>query len=337
LEVWFKVRRLVVRRPWLAVATITVSTLVVGSLTSSAVARGQMTAGKPAYDRDFPDPHLLLVGRTYYAYSTQVGDTNVPVMRSSDLTNWSRRSDALPELPDWASAGSTWAPTVLAQRSGYVLYYTVRQTSSDRQCVSVATGAEPDGPFRDTSKAPLVCQRSRGGSIDPSVFTDTSGASYLLWKSDDNAEGRKTSLWARPLNADGVGFVRSSVPVRLLTQRERWQAPAIEGPAMVRSGDTHYLFYGAGGWNSSTSAIGYAACRSPLGPCTDRSTSGPWLDSDPDGDAPVGPQGPSVFVDRSGGMRLGFAAWNGRVGYPRGVRSLWTAPLSFDDGGPRLG
>jgi hypothetical protein len=49
-------------------------------------------------------------------------------------------------------------------------------------------------------------------------------------------------------------------------------------------------------------------------------------------DGPVG-----RFVDRDGRTCLGFAAWNGRVGYPKGVRSLWTAPLSFDDGIPRLG
>jgi beta-xylosidase len=326
-----------VQRARLAMATMAVTTVVVGSFTTTAVARDQPARVTPAYAGDFPDPHLLLVGRSYYAYSTQVGKTNVPVMRSADLTHWSRRSDALPQLPDWASPGSTWAPSVLAQRSTYVLYYTVRQTSSGRQCVSIATGAAPDGPFRDTSSAPLVCQRSLGGSIDPSVFTDTSSASFLLWKSDDNAHDRKPSLWARPLTPDGTGFVRSSVPVRLLTQAARWQAPAIEGPAMVRSDDTYYLFYGAGGWNSSASAIGYATCRGPLGPCTDRTTSGPWLDSGPDGDAPVGPQGPSLFVDRDGRTRLGFAAWNGRVGYPRGVRSLWTAPLDFDAGVPRVG
>ena len=322
------------RRGWLMAATFGITTVMVASSVPSAVARDRTVAVKPAYDRDFPDPHLLRVGRTYYAYSTQVGETNVPVMRSSDLTHWSRRSDALPRLPGWASPGSTWAPTVLPQRSAYVLYYTVKQTSSGRQCVSMAAAAEPDGPFRDTSNGPLVCQRSLGGSIDPSVFTDDSGASYLLWKSDNNADGRKTSLWARPLGANGLGFARSSVAVRLLNQTARWQAPAIEGPSMVREGDSYYLFYGAGGWDSATSAIGYATCRSPLGPCDDRSTSGPWLDSEGNGDAPVGPQGPSVFVDRSGRTRLGFAAWNGDVGYPRGVRSLWTARLSFADGTP---
>jgi beta-xylosidase len=321
----------------LAVATMTAALLVAGSSASAPVARAGAADRKPAYDRDFPDPHLLQVDGTYYAYSTQVGKTNVPVMRSPDLTRWSRRSDALPRLPGWASPGSTWAPTVLARQSSYVLYFTVRQTSSGLQCVSVATADEPDGPFRDTSEGPLVCQRSRGGSIDPAVFTEASGAAYLLWKSDDNAEGRKTSLWAQPLAADGVGFVRSSVPVRILSQTARWQAPAVEGPSMVRSAGTYYLFYGAGGWDSSTSAIGYATCRSPLGPCTDRTTRRPWLDSAPDGGAPVGPQGPSAFVDLDGRTRLGFAAWNGRVGYPRGVRSLWIAALSFDDGVPRLG
>jgi beta-xylosidase len=320
----------------MAVTTLLVGTVAAGPA-ATAMAHGQVAPAAPAYAGDFPDPHLLLVGRTYYAYSTQVGATNVPVMKSSDLTHWSRRSDALPRLPGWASPGSTWAPTVLANGATYVLYYTARQTWSGRQCVSMATGTAPGGPFTDTSQAPLVCQLSLGGSIDPSVFTDAQGTSYLLWKSDNNADGRRTSLWAQPLAADGAGFARSSAPVRLLTQTAAWQAPAIEGPSMVQWGKTYVLFYGAGDWSSSTSAIGYAACQSPLGPCTDRSTAGPWLATDPDGDPPVGPQGPGVFVDRTGRTRLSFAAWNGPVGYPVGVRSLWTAPLSFVGGIPTLG
>jgi beta-xylosidase len=304
---------------------------------ASGTPRPQGPAVTPAYGGDFPDPSLMVAGGRYYAYSTQVGATNVPVMHSSDLVHWSRRSDALPRLPAWASPGSTWAPTVVAGRGGYLLYYTVRQTSSGRQCVSVATAAAPAGPFTDASDGPLVCQLSHGGSIDPSVFTDARGTAYLLWKSDDNALGQKTSLWSRPLAADGAGFARFSVPVRLLTQTAAWQAPAIEGPSMVEASRGFYLFYGAGDWKSSSSAIGYATCASPLGPCTDRSTVGPWLASGTDGAPPIGPQGPAVFVDGKGRTRLAFAAWNGPVGYPLGARALFTAPLSFPNGRPTLG
>jgi hypothetical protein len=121
-----------------------------------------------------------------------------------------------------------------------------------------------------------------------------------------------------------------------VVEPEEWFCGHCGAPSR-RSSGSYYHSYGAGGWDSSTSAIGYATCDSPLGPCTDRSTGGPWLDGDPDGDAPVGPQGPAVFVDRRGRIRLGFAAWNGRVGYPRGVRSLWIAALSFEGGVPRVG
>jgi beta-xylosidase len=290
-----------------------------------------------SYGGDFPDPHVLVVGRVYYAYSTNVAGLNVPVMSSTDLTSWTATSDALRPLPGWASPGRTWAPTVLAKSGVYVMYYTVTQTSTGRQCLSVATAAGPMGSFTDTSSGPLVCQGVRGGSIDPYVFTDPQGSSYLLWKSDDNALGRRTSLWGRPLDAGGAGFEPLSSPVRLLTQSADWQAPAIEGPAMVKSGKTYFLFYGANDWNSSSSAIGYATCSRPLGPCVDRSTGGPWFATNPSGTAPLGPQGPTIFTDTTGGLRLGFAAWKGAVGYANGgVRALWTARLSFVSGKPTL-
>jgi hypothetical protein len=290
-----------------------------------------------AYPGDFPDPYVLVAGGTYYAYSTNVAGVNVPVMTSTNLATWTPTSEALPHLPAWASSGRTWAPTVLARGVTYVLYYTVTQTSTQRQCVSAATAASPTGPFTDTSSGPLVCQLDRGGSIDPYVFTDSQGSSYLLWKTDDNALGRPTSLWGRLLAANAVGFAARSSAVRLLNQTAAWQAPAIEGPAMVRSGRTYFLFYGANDWNSSRSAIGYATCSTPLGPCVDRSASGPWFATSPSGTPPLGPQGPTVFTDLTGTNRLGFSAWNGTVGYANGgARALWTDPLSFVNGKPTL-
>jgi beta-xylosidase len=279
--------------------------------------------------QDFPDPTILLDGGLYYAYSTNAAGHNIPVMTSSDLRTWSDPTDALPELPSWAHGGRTWAPAVVEVAGSYRMYYSPIHAASGRECISMATAETPLGPFHDTSTAPLVCQLNRGGSIDPYVFNDPTG-SYLIWKSEDNAIDRPTNIWARPLDPITGLFTAGSLTVRLLTSTAEWQEPSLEGPAMTVHDGIHYLFYGANDWATADSGIGYATCLSALGPCVDRTTAGPWMTGSRGGDAPHGPQGPTVFTDTSGTTRLAFAAWSGNVGYRiHGRRALWTAPLDY--------
>jgi hypothetical protein len=276
---------------------------------------------------------------TSTANATQTGTISVQRMDSSDLSTWRSLGDALPLLPLWAEWGHTWAPSVVQRGLLYVLYYTARHRDSGRQCISTAVSLFPQGPFLDLSLSPWLCQLDRGGSIDPYAFVDNDGTPYLLWKSDDNALGRPTSLWGQRLSADGLSRVGS--PVRLLTQDQPWEAPAIEGPAMVRpppgagASAPYYLFYGANRWDSADAAIGYATCASPLGPCTKATTTGPWMATH--GNA-VGPSGPTIFTDTAGGLRIGYHAWSpGKVGYHTGgVRSLWIDRLSFANGQPAV-
>src|SRR5258706_4490866 len=160
----------------------------------------------PVFDGDFPDPFVLVSGGRYFVYGTQTGDLNVQVMESADLARWEHRGEALPELPRWAARGRTWSPAVLEREGGFALYYAVRHQGAGRQCISVATGSDPAGPFVDRSEGPLIFQEDRGGSIDPSPFVDAGGTAYLLWKSDDNAIGRSPSLWGGPLQPHGRGL-----------------------------------------------------------------------------------------------------------------------------------
>jgi hypothetical protein len=308
----------------------------------------------PSYSGDFPDPSVLRVGTTYHAYSTQVGFTNIPTMQSPTLLpNWTTPTEALPKLPRWASWGYTWAPSVLANGSSYLMYYTVRDTRYTRQCISVATSTNPAGPFTDNSKGPLVCQLNNGGSIDPSAFVDASGVTYLLWKSDDNSIGHPTHLWGQRLTTNGRSLVGS--PVDLLdaggstTSPPTWEDWVIEGPSLVLSGSTYYLFYGGNHWDQTTSGIGYATCNGPLGPCTKKTVSSPWMATNPNvSGSPVGPQGPSFFTDAIGQQHIAFDAWTcsptstscqtGGAGYSNGyVRSLWLDTISFSNGVPVAG
>jgi predicted NBD/HSP70 family sugar kinase/GH43 family beta-xylosidase len=234
--------------------------LVLAVLLAGCGGGASKTFRNPVYSRDFPDPFVLQVGGTYYAYATNGNGANVQTATSKDLVHWTPGPDALPKLGSWDFPGSTWAPEVAARADGtYVLYYTA---SSGTQCIGRAVATSPQGPFVDRFDGPLVCQKSDGGSIDP----DPSG-SYLYWKNDGNSIGRTTHIWAQRLSSDGLRLVGAAHVVE--TNDAVWEANVVEGPEMVVHDGRHYLFYSGGHYNEDNYAVGYATCTGPLGPCAD--------------------------------------------------------------------
>jgi hypothetical protein len=214
----------------------------------------------------------------------------------------------------------------------YVMYYTVRDTTLNMQCISVATSSAPGIPFTDGSSSPLVCQATHGGSIDPNPYLDPlSGKLYLMWKSDDNSIGESTHIWGQQLSSNGLSFAPGTSPSLLLSESASWQGSVVEGPTVVQNGSFYYLFYGANSYNSASSGIGYATSRSVLGVYNNRSTFSPWLGTTTNAQ---GPQGPMIFEDSSDRTSMAVAAWHGAVGYPNGgVRALWIGRLSFNRSG----
>lgn len=291
----------------------------------------------PVDTRDFPDPAVISTGAGYYAYATGSHGTNLQVMSSPDLIHWGPITDPLLGLPKWATSGLTWAPGVAYIGGQYVMYYTTTETASGDQCISVATSPVPGGPFVDSSSGHFICQTDKGGSIDANPIV-VNGVPYLLWKSDDNHLGSNhpTHLWSQQLNPDGLSLV-SGAPTLLLTgSLSNWQKPVTEGPTMVAApGGGFDLFYGAGWWNTTSAGIGYATCPSPLAPCTNRSTSQPWMATNPWIEK-NGPSGPDVFTDKVGQLHIAYHAWGAAVGYPAGQRMLWIDTLSFKRSGPSV-
>jgi beta-xylosidase len=294
---------------------------------ATRAARGIVPLRAPASAGRLADPAILVDGGTYYVYATRTGQLDIPAAASTDLRHWSPLTNALPALPAWAERGRTWAPSVVRHGGQYVLWYTVRHRDSGRMCISVATGTQPLGPYHDRSEGPAICQFERGGSIDPDVFVDEDGAAYLVWKSEDNVFGQPTSLWGAALDESGT---RLGEARHLLARGAEWQGLIIEGPALTRHGGGYYLFYGANAWQSTSAAIGFARCESPLGPCEEQSTRAPWLA----GDATVlGPSGPQFSRSPSGATLLAYHGWDQCVG--RGCRrALFVDELQFRGGQP---
>jgi arabinan endo-1,5-alpha-L-arabinosidase len=282
------------------------------------------------YPFDFPDPNVILVGQTYYAYATNSVAGNIQIVDSTDLKHWTAVGNALPHLPSWAATGYTWAPSVTRIGGHYNLYYAVDPMGKTTECISVATAGSPQGPFTDTSATPLECQPSLGGSIDPSVFVDTNGTPSLLWKSGGPGTSK---IWTQQLDPTGKSFVAGSTPTNILSPDQSWEAGTVEAPDLVAVNGRYLLFYSGNDWGTANYAVGVATCAAPSGPCTDASPTA-ILSS---GDGMAGPGGESIFQDAQGDWWIAFAAWNpGAVGFPNS-RGLYVRSLTMTGAVPTVG
>jgi hypothetical protein len=299
----------------------------VSAVASSCRSAQSGGGGGPVSPFDFPDPEVIRVGGTYFAYATNSGAGNVQVLESTDLEQWAVLGDALPRLPSWARANGTWAPGVLPLNGAYFLYYTTTVAASGRHCISVAVADQPNGPFVDSTTGPLVCQTSLGGSIDPGPFVDVKGVPYLTWKSQGS--GSSPAIWVQQLSQSGTSLA-GSTPSLLIRPSQTWEGGVVEGPAMLVEAGHYYLFYSANNWNSGKYAIGVALCQGPTGPCA-KPLGRPVLATQ---GQLSGPGGPSLFTDPGGGLWMAFHAYvPPAVGYPNS-RLLFIRQVKFAFGLP---
>ena len=307
----------------------------------------------PVFKTDFADAFVLPTQTGFFGYATNAADfkANVPMARSTNLTDWAlikdgeKLHDAMPVLPAWARPGFTWAPEVIATSAGYVLHFTAKDRKSGLQCIGAALSASPVGPFRSSATAPLVCQTALGGTIDSSPFRDADGKLFLYYKNDGNNPSfrKPTDIFVQRLTDDGLSVTGEAKP--LLRNDRGWEAHVIEAPTMVRHGKTYALFFSANhyGWETdqeiSVYAIGYASCAGPMGPCTD-ARENPILHSYNTKAAGClsGPGHQAVF---GVGARqfIAFHAWAATPGCRKldDKRFLYVAPLLWEGETPKVG
>jgi beta-xylosidase len=301
----------------------------------------------PVFSSDFPDPHVVRVDGTYYAYSTNSANQNVPVISSEDLATWARERDGMPGLPSWTGLnfGTRWAPGVIQIGETFVLYFVACDANyrppsyqgqvcvlpvdaTERQCIGVATADNPAGPFVDDRAKPFICQYDLGGSIDPYPFRDQDDQLYLYWKNDGNCCGKPVGLWVQALSDDGLKL--TGEPVELIQRDQPWEIPLIENPAMVEHEGAYYLFYSGNRWDTHEYAVGYAVCESATGPC-EKPLDRPIFKFT---QQVFGPGGEAFFNDKDGNLIMAYHAWPApKVGYPQGQRMLFIDPVTFDENG----
>jgi arabinan endo-1,5-alpha-L-arabinosidase len=289
---------------------------------------GPEADGNPVLDEDFPDPDILEVDGTYYAYATNTAQLNVQVATSSDLESWEMSdADALPELPSWVIPGKTWAPEVTQfGPDRFVMYPTTTNFDPTFQCIAVATATSPEGPFEIVGEEMLICPAEEGGAIDASTFTDDDGTRYLLWKNDGNCCGFDTWLYLAPLSEDGLTL--AGEPTRLVKQDQEWEGDLVEAPTLVKRDGTYVLMYSANSYGGEEYAIGYATADAVTGPYTKGEE--PLFTTEAGDGVYIGPGGQDVVVSPDGQDLLAFHSWYGGITY----RAMNTLELQWEDGRP---
>lgn len=151
------------------------------------------TGHNPVLKGLYADPDILQAGDTYYIYPTTDGfsgwsGTQFHAFSSTDLLNWKDEGVILDLATDdvpWA-VGSAWAPAI-AERDGKYYYYFCGKRPDQVSCIGVAIATKPAGPFKALENPIITLEQavSEGvkiwQTIDPYIFTDEDGTSYLYF------------------------------------------------------------------------------------------------------------------------------------------------------------
>jgi hypothetical protein len=249
---------------------------------------------------NFPDSSIITVGGVTYAFATNDGaGHNIPVTSNPKFNNpngWSEITDAFPVdgVPafgddGWAVEGTTWAPDVnhLKDYDGsFAMYYSPALQDNDGiHCLGLARSANVEGPYNDSSTAPLICPEEAGGAIDAAGFLDSDSKRYVVYKIDgpainnggycaspDNPPSTNTSLMLQQVENDGYTTIGG--PAVLFNNEGESDSYNVEAPILVKSEEgVYFLFFSSGCYNADSYTVSYVSSKTSVwGPYGKRTT-----------------------------------------------------------------
>lgn len=290
--------------------------------------RGDGTYQNPVLAGDYSDPDAIPVGDAYYLVSSSFTNApGLPILRSTDLVNWTIIGHALTTIPPQAHhsvprrGGGVWAPAIRHRNGQFLIYYADPDFG-----VFLVTAKDPAGPW---SKPVLVDDRK--GIIDPAPFWDDNGEGWLVNAWARSRAGFANIITARRLNKTGDKTVGE--PITLIDGERLPKASTsigpfpwmtTEGPKLYKQDGWYYIFAPSGsvkgGWQ------GVFRSRKLEGPYEGRNV----LDQGPT--AINGPHQGAWVTTPSG--EDWFLHFQDTDSYGRRV---WLEPMVWKDGWPVIG
>ncbi|MCM1178173.1 MAG: family 43 glycosylhydrolase [Clostridium sp.] len=214
-----------------------------------------------------PDPDVIRADDGYfYLYATEhnrndANMKNSPIMRSSDLVNWTRAGAMFtdsthPQITDQNPAG-IWAPSVNMVGNRYVIYYS-QPGKNYKHAIGVAVSDNPAGPFTDLGK--LIDSNEQGVdiSIDAYLYQED-GRNYLFW-------GSFRSISVLELTADGTAIKNKATQKRIEVAGGQYEASVV----LKRDG-YYYLIVSTGDYSKGgTYRLVVGRSKSIFGPYVDK-------------------------------------------------------------------
>ncbi|MFF4830255.1 family 43 glycosylhydrolase [Streptomyces sp. NPDC001315] len=200
------------------------------------------------------DPNIVRFGDTFYMYPTTDGfdgwsGTQFKAYSSTDLVHWTDHGVILDLGPDvsWADSRA-WAPTIAEKDGKYYFYFCADAN------IGVAVSDSPTGPFKDALGEPLLKAGDFSGQmIDPAVFTDDDGQSYLYFGNGH--------AYVVPLSADMTSIDTSKV-------QDITPSGYNEGSFVIKRQGTYYFMWSENDTRDENYRVAYATGPSPTGPWT---------------------------------------------------------------------
>ena len=290
--------------------------------------QGDGTYRNPVLAGDYSDPDVVRVGEAYYLVASSF--TNVPglpILRSTDLVNWTIIGHALTTIPPQAHhatprrGGGVWAPAIRHRGGKFLIYYPDPDFG-----VFLITAKDAAGPW---SKPVLVDDRK--GIIDPAPFWDDDGQGWLVNGWAKSRAGFANVITAKRLNKAGDKTVGEPVTLidgealpKVATSIGPFPWMTTEGPKLYKRGGWYYIFAPSGsvkgGWQ------GVFRSRKLLGPYEGRNV----LDQ---GATEINGPHQGAWVTTPSGEDW-FLHFQDTDSYGRRV---WLEPMVWKDGWPAIG
>jgi alpha-N-arabinofuranosidase len=236
------------------------------AVATESVAQGTVLVN-PILTGFYPDPSIVQVRSDYYLInSTFSYFPGIPVFHSKDLKNWKQIGNVIDRTSQLDFMGERMTRGLFAPAISYhngTFYVTC--TDIDHDGNFVVTAKDPAGPWSNPVRIPQV----RG--IDPSLFFDEDGKSYIIYNSD--APGNKPLYSGHrtirmyafdPVSLRVTGEEKQLVNGGVdITKKPVW----IEGPHIMKRNGWYYLYAAEGGTSVNHSEVIFRS----------RSVSGPYV------------------------------------------------------------
>ncbi|WP_137174190.1 glycoside hydrolase family 43 protein [Massilia sp. HP4] len=214
----------------------------------------------------YPDPSVLRVGDDYYLINSSFANfPGLPLFHSRDLVSWKQIGNVIDRPSQFSFKGlrssqGIYAPDI-SHRNG--LFYVVTT------CVNcggnvVMTAKNPSGPWSDPVRLDF-------GGIDPSLFWDSDGKTYLVGNDAPDEKPRYNghrAIWMQEFDPATLSvrgertlLVNGGVDI---SAKPSW----IEGPHIFQRGRYYYLIAAEGGTGDNHSQVVFrsASVRGPFVP-----------------------------------------------------------------------